>query len=547
MVRWLRFPLAALVCLASLHINAQSDNIADAREAYKAREYSIAAKLLRPLVNAGNSDAMVLFGRMHLAGQGVVKDESIAVDLFKKSADANNPEGTFYLARQMHRGNGLPKDEKQAVALYLKAGQLGDVGGQLWYGISIYRGLGGLTADKAASFAWFQRAAEQGDASAQNWLGTLYDAGEGTEKNPFEAIKWFRKSAQQMHAAGQRSLGIRYARGQGVARDDAEALKWLLSAVYLRDDDALEWVGSFFEYGRSVVPDPVAAYMWYTLALVRDSNSSSGKTALSRMADKLTPAQITEAQNKAKSWPVAADMARAIAATGVQVATEAGTTVATLGKPFGPTKSSSGFAMGDPLRFVVTSYHAVKGCSSLRVMPQDLAATVRAKDERNDLALLDVSGLSLPALKLRTGRGIRPGDDLVTLGFPLAGILAAGASVSTGSLTKLGGSDNDTSRFQISVPTQLGSSGGPVLDAYGQAVGVVVSQIDGGTGNQVTDSIPQNINFAVNIATLSSFLDASGVDYELSQIQQDPKAKKLTTSDIGALGLKSTVKISCLN
>ncbi len=548
MHRWLQIPLASVVCVASVHAQAQNNDMAEARAAYKKRDYANTAKLLQPLVDAGNADAMVLLGRMHLAGQGVVKDESVALELFKKSADANNAEGVFYLGRQTHLGNGLPKDEKQAVALYLKAAQMGDANAQLWYALSIYRGYGGMVADKPASFAWFQRAAEQGNSAAQNWMGILHDAGDGVEKNPYEAIKWFRKSAQQMDSGGQRSLGIRYALGLGVARDDAEALKWLLSAAYLRDVDAMHWVGSFYENGRSVVADPVAAHMWYSLFLSRDSSNSTAKAAFSKLVDKMTPTQISEAQSKAKNWPASADLVRALAATGVQGTNESGTSFTTVSKPSGPSKSGSGFAMGAPMRYVVTNFHVVKGCKSLRVMPQDLAATVRAKDERNDLALLDVPGLNLPALKLRTGRGIRPGDDLVTLGFPLAGILAAGASVSTGTLTNLGGIDNDTSRFQISVPTQPGNSGGPVLDAYGQVVGAVVAQINAGAVSQATGgSIPQNVNFAINTATLSSFLDASGVDHDLAQHHQDPKAKKLTTSDIGALGIKSTVKISCLN
>lgn len=547
MQRWLYLPVMTLVCVASLHVYAQSGDIAGARDAYKKRDFSTAVKLLQPLIDEGNAEAMVLLGRMRLAGQGVNKDEAVAVELFSKGAEANNPEAIFYLARQIHSGNGLPKDEKQAVALYLKSGQLGNADGQLWYALSIYRGYGGMAADKPASFGWFQRAAEQGNAPAQNWLGVLYDAGDGVEKNPFEAIKWYRKAALQFEPNGQRNLGVRYAIGQGVARDDAEALKWLLSAAYLRDNPAMEWVGSFYERGRSVVPDPITAYMWYSLYVARDPASSTGKAALARVGEKLTPAQITEAQTRAKQWPVSTDLIRAISATGISNASGETPSAFAASKPNIPIKSGSGFAMGSPLRYVVTNFHVIKNCKSLRAMPMDLVATMRAKDERNDLALLEVPGLNVPPLKLRTGRSIRPGDDLITLGFPLAGLLASGASVSTGTLTNLGGLDNDTSRFQISVPTQPGNSGGPVLDSYGQVVGVVVAQINAVNLSQTIGSIPQNVNFAINTASLSSFLDASGVDHDVTQSHLDAKAKKLDAADIGALGRKSTVKVECLS
>lgn len=539
--------LVAICLLTSLRGFAQSDDLALAREAYKKRDYAGAVKLLQPLVEQADAAAMTLMGRMRLAGQGAAKDESVAVDLFRKASDLGHAEAMFLLGRQMQTGNGLPKNEAQAVALFLKAAELGNADAQVWYGIGTYRGLGGLTQDKAASLEWFKRAAEQGNSLAQYWLGTFHDSGEVVEKNPYEAINWYRKAALQLDPAGQRSLGIAYARGSAVARDDAEAFKWLLSAAYLKDAIAQEWVGGFYEKGRFVLPDPVAAHMWYTLALARDPSRTNTRTALERVADKLTPAQLAEAQTKARQWPNATELAKAITATNALNAGGASASTAATTKNTGASnRSGSGFVIGASPSYIVTNHHVVKDCKSIRVAPVGLAATVRAKDERNDLALLNVPNLSAPPLKLRSGRSIRPGDDLITLGYPLAGLLAEGASVSTGTLTNLGGLNNDTSKFQISVPTQPGNSGGPVLDSYGQVVGVVVAQINAVGVSKATGSIPQNINFAVNTASLSSFLEASDVEYGSTQLQQDPKAKRLEASMVATLGRKSTFKVECL-
>ncbi|MYM24081.1 hypothetical protein GTP46_15640 [Duganella sp. FT135W] len=356
-----------------------------------------------------------------------------------------------------------------------------------------------------------------------------------------------------MDPNGQRSLGAAYARGNGVARDDAEALKWLLSAAYLRDVDALDWVAVFYENARGgLVQDLVAADMWYTLALARDSRRSSSKAGFERVAAKLTPAQLAEAQNKAKQWPVPADIAKAIIATDAFKAAGAGagTLPATAGStvvkaPAGGARSGSGFVIGVGPTYVVSNYHVVKDCKNIKIMPFDLPAVLRAKDERNDLALLSVANLQAPPLKVRAGRGVRPGDDLITLGYPLAGILAAAASVNTGTLTSLGGVNNDTSQFQMSVPTQPGNSGGPVLDTYGQLVGVVVAQLNVVALGQAIGSIPQNINFAINTATLSGFLEASNVDFGTSHVQQDAKAKHMEAADVGSLARRSTVKVEC--
>ncbi len=542
-----RLAVAVLLSCAHLALHAQTDSMAGAADAYKKRDYPAALKALAPLVEQGNIEAVVMLGKMRLAGQGGIKDEVAAAGLLQRGADGGNAEAMVLLGRQMAIGNGLPKDEKRAVELYLKAAQLGNADGQHWYGLSLYRGFADTPADKAASVEWFRKAAAQGQASAQYSLGNLYDNGEGVDKNPYEALSWFRKAAMQFEPGAQRSLGIRYARGLGVARDDAEAFKWLHSAAYFKDLSALEWVATFYDTGRGVLPDPVTAYMWYTLHAARDPASANTKKALARLAEKLTPAQLTEAQNRAKQWPVTAEFARAITATGVLAAASAAPATAASGtvKTSSSSKTGSGFVMGSNPRYIVTNHHVVKDCKSIRVMPFDLAATVRAKDERNDLAVLAVPGLSAPALKIRTGRSIRPGDDLVTLGFPLAGLLASGASVNTGTLTNLGGIHNDTSRFQISVPTQPGNSGGPVLDTYGQVVGVVVAQLNAVTLSQTTGSIPQNINFAINTSSLQSFLEASNLDFDLSQLQQDPKAKKLDAADVGALGRRAAVKVEC--
>jgi S1-C subfamily serine protease len=491
---------------------------------------------------------MAMMGKMRLAGQGMIKDEGIAVDLFRKGADAGDPDAIYLLARQIHSGNGLPKDEQQAVALYKKSADLGNADAQLWYGISLYRGLGGLPPDKAAALPWMRRAAEQGQSGAQNWIGDFYSGSELVDKDLYQAISWYRKSALQMDPVGQRSLGIAYARGNGVARDDTEALKWLLSAAYFRDAIAQDWVGSFYESGRGgVMPDLVAAHMWYILAVARDPQRSSAKAGAERVTAKLSPAQLAESQSKAKQWPVAADQTKAIAATDAAKALIAGGgTVTTATKsPASGARSGSGFVIGVGPSYVVSNHHVVKDCKTIKIMPFDLPAVVRAKDERNDLALLSVANLQAPPLKLRWGRSIRPGDDLVTLGHPLAGLLAAGACVSTGTLTTLGGLNNDTSLFQISVPTQPGNSGGPVLDSYGQLVGVVVSQLNATTVGQATGNIPQNINFAINTATLSSFLEASNVDFGISHLQQDAKAKHMDAADVGSMARRSTVKVEC--
>ena len=73
--------------------------------------------------------------------------------------------------------------------------------------------------------------AEKGDASAQNNLGYMYDAGNGVSQDFEEAAKWYRKAAEQGDAHAQTNLGIMCANGKGVLKDVVTAYTWYNIAV----------------------------------------------------------------------------------------------------------------------------------------------------------------------------------------------------------------------------------------------------------------------------------------------------------------------------
>jgi TPR repeat protein len=74
--------------------------------------------------------------------------------------------------------------------------------------------------------------AEQGEPSAQAYLGFMFETGRGVPQNYTEAAMWYRRAAEQGDSLAQYSLGLLYDRGFGVPRDIVEANKWLnLSAA----------------------------------------------------------------------------------------------------------------------------------------------------------------------------------------------------------------------------------------------------------------------------------------------------------------------------
>ena len=82
------------------------------------------------------------------------------------------------------------------------------------------------------------------------------------------------------------------------------------------------------------------------------------------------------------------------------------------------------------------------------------------------------------AATFRDGQNIRPGDGVVVVGYPLRGLLASNANVTTGTISALAGVRDDSRRLQLTAPVQPGDSGGPLLDLSGNVVGVIVATLE---------------------------------------------------------------------
>lgn len=129
---------------------------------------------------------------------------------------------------------------------------------------------------------------------------------------------------------------------------------------------------------------------------------------------------------------------------------------------------------------------------------------------------------------------------MVVVGFPLHGVLASEANVTTGTVSALAGIRNDTRFLQITAPVQPGNSGGPLLDQNGQIVGITVSKLDTLKLAKATGDISQNINFAINGGVAKSFLDSQSVEYETGA-----PSKTMGSAEIGAAAKKFTLLVEC--
>jgi hypothetical protein len=208
----------------------------------------------------------------------------------------------------------------------------------------------------------------------------------------------------------------------------------------------------------------------------------------------------------------------------------------------GEARSGSGIvvsAAGD----ILTNDHVIAECTTIRLKGAgyaDETATVVGRDPRNDLALLRAGSKATAFAVFRDGRGIRSGEEVVAVGFPLPGLLASEANVTVGGVSALAGLHDDARYLQITAPVQPGSSGGALLDLAGNLVGIVSAKLNGLKVAQASGDIPQNINFAVKSDVARSFLDGKSVEYATAQ-----STAPLSPADIGDRAKLFTVLIDC--
>jgi uncharacterized protein len=118
--------------------------------------------------------------------------------------------------------------------------------------------------DYVKAYNQFKALAEKGFAGAQYQLGYIYEKGQGVRQDYVEAVVWYRMAAEQGDAVAQKDLGMMYAIGIGVRQDF------------------------------------VQAHMWFDLAAAQGDSSTQEKR--DKLAEKMTPAQIAEAQRLAREW-----------------------------------------------------------------------------------------------------------------------------------------------------------------------------------------------------------------------------------------------------
>ena len=111
------------------------------------------------------------------------------------------------------------------------------------------------------------------------------------------AVHEWRPLAEQGDASAQVNLGTLYVNGQGVSEDYQQALYWFRLAAKQGNAMALTKLGLMYEHGKGVPLDVVLAQKWYILGAA--NGDKLGAEHRDALAKQMTPAQIFQAQQRA--------------------------------------------------------------------------------------------------------------------------------------------------------------------------------------------------------------------------------------------------------
>lgn len=145
------------------------------------------------------------------------------------------------------------------------------------------------------------------------------------------------------------------------------------------------------------------------------------------------------------------------------------------------TSSGTGFAISKE-GYIATNNHVVEGANTVIVkgvdgdFTKEYEARVIITDEKNDLAIIKIEHLNdqLQDIPYSLNNNLsNVGEDVFVLGYPLRATMGDEIKLTSGLISSRTGYQGDVTLYQVSAPTQPGNSGGPMIDNYGNIVGIV--------------------------------------------------------------------------
>ncbi len=188
-----------------------------------------------------------------------------------------------------------------------------------------------------------------------------------------------------------------------------------------------------------------------------------------------------------------------------------------------PVKARSGFFV-DRQGSVVTTAEAVQGCGRI-TLEDGTEVDILSTDADLGVAVLLPRG-GLAPLSVATFQSATPRlqSDVAVAGYSYGGLLGA-PTVTFGTLADLRGLQGEETRKRLAMTTLPGDAGGPVVDAGGAVLGMLLPRDAVGSGR----ALPDEVNFAATGDAIRAMLDRLGLSAVTTNSLSPVPPEQLTT------------------
>ena len=177
--------------------------------------------------------------------------------------------------------------------------------------------------DLQMAISWFEKAANQGDTEAMDYLGAIYSGAEGQVNqtvsdalvDPMKALSWYGKAAGLGDANAMAAIAGIYQEGRLIPQNQVEAVTWYemaakaeasLSKSRTPSGNFAGVLGDLYYKGDGVEQDKIKAYEWYAIACSDAGrlNAPRDSSCLSRnsLASELGAIDLAKAQALTAEW-----------------------------------------------------------------------------------------------------------------------------------------------------------------------------------------------------------------------------------------------------
>ena len=236
-------------------------------------------------------------------------------------------------------------------------------------------------------------------------------------------------------------------------------------------------------------------------AAIAGSGSNSGKTTIQQSDRQPVTVQAKKVDGQTKMDP--ATVYASVVNSAVSINCSA-TSTNIFGQQTQTASSGSGFIITED-GYVVTNYHVVSGASSVQVTLYNgdtYDATVIGGDSDYDVAVLKINASGLQPVTLGESADVNVGDTVLAIGNPLGELTF---SMSQGIVSSCDRAINvDGTPFnmiQVDCSINPGNSGGPLVNLYGEMVGIVSAKYSSYSSTTV-----EGLGFAIPISDVRSII-----------------------------------------